>query len=339
MSIEVALSKLRSAQICHPNAVQFLIDEAITAIQQAEVTDELLHPEDFNVEVVMKPVVGFAPVSTQGVRVTHKPTGISVTCDAARSQHTNRHHAFEQLRAILAQQPATGEPAQADSSEHLRVIASLGAALRRLSFAAQTTGGTDGPDAELQSAIGQAEQALSLGGIWQAMSATAEPVLFIHPDTFAMDNAHVGAWKPGHELTGYIPLYTHPAPGVPRGAVNLGAHSLASELAQAVAQDDDDPEGHDMSAGLFGPTVSAWLRKVAADFLSHPAPGVPDDVVKDAERYRWLRKSLPAGQGSLTVLLDDRCNGCFQRPVFMGSLDSAIDAAMLTAAQAQKGQP
>ena len=41
MSIEVALSKLRSAQICHPNAVQFLIDEAITAIQQAEAkTDE-----------------------------------------------------------------------------------------------------------------------------------------------------------------------------------------------------------------------------------------------------------------------------------------------------------
>ena len=106
MSIEVALSKLRSAQICHPNAVQFLIDEAITAIQQAEVTNELLHPEDFNVEVVMKPVVGFAPVSTQGVRVTHKPTGISVTCDAARSQHTNRHHAFEQLRAILALRPA-----------------------------------------------------------------------------------------------------------------------------------------------------------------------------------------------------------------------------------------
>lgn len=35
MSIEVALSKLRSAQICHPNAVQFLIDEAIAAIQQA----------------------------------------------------------------------------------------------------------------------------------------------------------------------------------------------------------------------------------------------------------------------------------------------------------------
>ena len=88
------------------------------------------------------------------------------------------------LRAAIqqadAQQPATGEPVQADSSGHLCVIASLGAALRRLSFAAQTTGGTDGPDAELQSAIGQAEQALSLGGIWQAMSATTEPVAWMH---------------------------------------------------------------------------------------------------------------------------------------------------------------
>ena len=45
--------------------------------------------------------------------------------------------------------------------------------------------------------------------------ATPEPVLFIHPDTFAMNNAQVGAWKPGYELTSYIPLYTHPVPSVP----------------------------------------------------------------------------------------------------------------------------
>ena len=80
-------------------------------------------------------------------------------------------------KRLETQQPVTGEPVQADSSEYLRVIASLGAALRRLSFAAQTTGGTAGPDAELQSAIGQAEQALSMGGIGQAMfaAATATP--------------------------------------------------------------------------------------------------------------------------------------------------------------------
>lgn len=61
----------------------------------------------------------------------------------------------------------------------------------------------------------------------------------------------------------------------------------------------------------------------------HTAPGAPDDVVRDAERYRWLR-SL------------EHCNEAW---CFIGSgnansnLDAAIDAAMLTAAQAQKGQP
>lgn len=48
-------------------------------------------------------------------------------------------------------------------------------------------------------------------GITAHAQVQGEPVLFIHPDTFAMNNAHVGAWKPGHELTGYIPLYRHPA--------------------------------------------------------------------------------------------------------------------------------
>lgn len=56
-------------------------------------------------------------------------------------------------------------------------------------------------------------------GIAAQQPATGEPVLFIHPDTFAMNNAHVGAWKPGHELTGYIPLYTHPVPSLPGDVV------------------------------------------------------------------------------------------------------------------------
>ena len=93
--------------------------------------------------------------------------------------------------------------------------------------------------------------------------ATGEPVLFIHPDTFAMNNAHVGAWKPGHELTSYIPLYTH------------------------------------------------------------PAPSVPDDVVRDAERYRWLRDHdhWPAPFSSSQE----------PEPVRGRDLDAAIDAAMLAA--------
>lgn len=38
---------------------------------------------------------------------------------------------------------------------------------------------------------------------------------------------------------------------------------LASTLAEAVAKDNDDPDGHDIASGLFGPAVSEWLRDVA----------------------------------------------------------------------------
>ena len=115
--------------------------------------------------------------------------------------------ALANLRNAI-QQP---EPVQADSSEHLRVIASLGAALRRLSFAAQTTGGTAGPDVELQSAIGQAEQALSLGGIWQAMSATPEPVVDVRCEGcgyMTHHREHMGCVRAAKQ-------HTHPAPIVP----------------------------------------------------------------------------------------------------------------------------
>jgi len=72
--------------------------------QAVPMTDGI-RPEDFTVDVVVKLMGGFAPVNTQGVRVTHKPTGISVTCDVARSQHANRNQAFEKLSAILALRP------------------------------------------------------------------------------------------------------------------------------------------------------------------------------------------------------------------------------------------
>lgn len=54
------------------------------------------------------------------------------------------------------------------------VIRSLGAALRKLSFCAQITGGTVGPDAGLQEAIAGAERALSFAGIAQAMASPAQ---------------------------------------------------------------------------------------------------------------------------------------------------------------------
>lgn len=96
--------------------------------------------------------------------------------------------------------------------------------------------------------------------------ATPEPVLFIHPDTFAMNNAHVGAWKPGHELPGYIPLYT---------------------------------------------------------------PSVLADVVRDAERYRWLRDNGVLGFSGAPSW---RVSVSFDAmDAYAQTLDSNIDAAMLAA--------
>lgn len=62
----------------------------------------------------------------------------------------------------------------------------------------------------------------------------------------------------------------------------------------------------------------------SATFQAHPAPSVPDDVVRDAERYRWLRDHdhWPAPFSSSQE----------PEPVRGHDLDAAIDAAMLAAA-------
>ena len=64
-----------------------------------------------------------------------------------------------------------------------------------------------------------------------AAPTVVEPVLFIHPSTLKWDKGHVGAWKPGYELPGYIPLYATP----PRAALTVdeAIHALSSALAES----------------------------------------------------------------------------------------------------------
>lgn len=54
---------------------------------------------------------------------------------------------------------------------------------------------------------------------------------------------------------------------------------LATALADAVGKD-ETPEngGCDLSAGMFGPDVSAWLRQVAEEL---------DRARREAAAYRW----------------------------------------------------
>lgn len=39
----------------------------------------------------------------RGVKITHKPTGITATCDVLRSQHANRHEALRVITAHLSE--------------------------------------------------------------------------------------------------------------------------------------------------------------------------------------------------------------------------------------------
>ena len=78
---------------------------------------------------------------------------------------------------------------------------------------------------------------------------------------------------------------------------------LATELAEAVAKD-QQPEhgGCDVSAGMFGPNASAWLRERERDH-------------RDAVRWRKLRAQCGYWQNSTetTVKLaqDDATRSCF----------------------------
>lgn len=41
-----------------------------------------------------------------GVKITHMPTGIHVTCDKDRSQHKNRHAALTELSKLIGKNKA-----------------------------------------------------------------------------------------------------------------------------------------------------------------------------------------------------------------------------------------
>lgn len=60
-------------------------------------------PSDLEFFAVPEPKVGGMHVGLggTGVRVLHRPSKISVTCESERSQHHNRNHALTALRAAV----------------------------------------------------------------------------------------------------------------------------------------------------------------------------------------------------------------------------------------------
>lgn len=67
---------------------------------------------------------------------------------------------------------------------------------------------------------------------------------------------------------------------------------LATQLAEAVGKDEAEPDGFDISAGLFGPHVSAWVRSVA-DELIRRSHGDPKPKCQMTARKNWYRDEHP----------------------------------------------
>ena len=98
----------------------------------------------------------------------------------------------------------------------------------------------------------------------------------------------------------------------------------AREALERIASWSEHPAMLGVDYGSNG--VRDYYRKIARDALTHPAQGVPDDVARDAERYRFIRDADVSDDLIPDIAL-----------YAMESLDEYIDAAMLAAHPAQKG--
>ena len=127
-------------------------------------------------------------------------------------------------------------------------------------------------------------------------------------------------------------------------AINALRTAIQQAESEPVAWSERDQLRHAQAAvvmPMIGPLLDAWensdrevmsqepelskqlknINSAMEDADTHPAPGVPDDVVRDAGRYRWLR-SLEHCNEAWCLIGSGNANS---------NLDAAIDAAMLAA--------
>ena len=157
-------------------------------------------------------------------------------------------------------------------------------------------------------------------------------------------------------VPGLPTFYTHPAPGVPDALKDHQIAAMVNTLRDIARQFHGHDSLRERIANVLVPALKAeanadepvaWIRRHPNGALSnellthvqveqvrrdsgawvplytHPAPSVPGDVVRDAERYRFIRDADVSDDLIPDIAL-----------YAMESLDEYIDAAMLAAKEA-----
>jgi hypothetical protein len=75
---------------------------------------EQIKPSDILIETYSVNHSAWRITPDRGVRITHVPTGIAVSCDSGRSQHANKRLAMQELAAALQAKSDIGQEAHTD---------------------------------------------------------------------------------------------------------------------------------------------------------------------------------------------------------------------------------